>query len=272
MPDIVPGGSDTLVPDTPERDTGRVRDERETGGRWRRHQRHEHRAPDPALAPWVDHLWAVTWDYATPYAQKVPPSVSVHLTAREGAPPHWHGVTTRHRTRGLSGRGGVVGAALRPGLARDLLGGPVARWTDASVPAGGPAGIVTLDALVDWLADRLPAAPAPAALEAAAAVGIARDEPALVRVEDLADRCGTHLRRLQRLFAEHVGVGPKWVLRRFRLREVTDRMAAGRPIDWAGLAHELGYADQSHLVRDVTGLLGETPTAYAARYPPAEIL
>ena len=76
------------------------------------------------------------------------------------------------------------------------------------------------------------------------------------------------MRRLQRLFAEHVGVGPKWVIRRYRLHEVTERMSAGAPIDWAALAADLGYADQAHLTRDFTDLFGEPPTAYARRYPP----
>ncbi|WP_433801152.1 AraC family transcriptional regulator [Actinomycetospora sp. CA-084318] len=267
----MPRGSDNLAADTPDGDTVRVRDEREVGGRWRRHQHHEHLAPGAALAPWVDHLWTVTWDYAEPYEQKVPPSASVHLTARDGAPPRWHGVTTRHVARTLSGRGRVVGAALRPGMARALVG-PVAELTDGERATGGPSGLVDAPALALWLEDRLPATPDPAALEAAAAVALVRDDPDLRRVEDLAARCGCHPRRLQRLFAEHVGVGPKWVIRRHRLGEVTDRMAAGAPLDWAALAHDLGYADQAHLIRDVTDLLGETPTAYAARYPPAEIL
>ncbi|MEJ2869610.1 helix-turn-helix domain-containing protein [Actinomycetospora sp. OC33-EN08] len=249
-----------------------MRDEREIGGAWRRHQRHERREPPEHLAPWVDHLWAVTWDYAAPYAQKVPPSASVHLTARDGAAPRWHGVTTRYVTRELVGRGRVVGAAVRPGMARDVLGDPVVRLTDDERPADGPAGIDDVDTLAAWLGARLPDAPSAGSLEAAAAVALVRDDPGLLRVEDLAARTGSHPRRLQRLFAEHVGVGPKWVIRRFRLGEVTARMTSGRPIAWAGLAADLGYADQAHLVRDVTALLGESPTTYAARYPRAEIL
>lgn len=91
--------------------------------------------------------------------------------------------------------------------------------------------------------------------------------PELTRVDDLADRRRTNVRRLQRLFAEYVGVGPKWVIRRYRLHEVTERMARGGSIDWAGLAAELGYADQAHFTRDFTAMVGESPTAYAERYP-----
>jgi AraC-like DNA-binding protein len=48
---------------------------------------------------------------------------------------------------------------------------------------------------------------------------------------------------------------------------LTERMAAGRQIDWARVAAELGYADQAHLSRDFTAIVGETPTQYAQRYP-----
>ena len=249
-----------------------MRDDRELDGAWRRHQTHSRVEPAPELAPFVDHLWAVTWDYATPYRQKVPPSVSVHVTAVDGAPPAWHGATTRHGVRELAGRGSVVGAALRPGTARAVLGRPVSTLTDATTPAGGPAGIVGTAELADWLRTRLPATPSAAALEAAAAVDLVRTDPGITRVEELARRCGCGVRRLQRLFAEHVGVGPKWVVRRYRLHEVTERLAAGRTVVWAQVAADLGFADQAHLVRDVTALLGESPSAYAARYPPGEIL
>jgi AraC-like DNA-binding protein len=58
------------------------------------------------------------------------------------------------------------------------------------------------------------------------------------------------------------------LLRRYRLHEVTERLATGTPIDWAALATDLGFADQAHLSRDFADLFGEPPTAYARRYPP----
>jgi AraC-like DNA-binding protein len=57
------------------------------------------------------------------------------------------------------------------------------------------------------------------------------------------------------------------VIRRYRLHEITERMAAGGRIDWMRLALGLGYADQAHLSRDFTAIVGETPTPYAQRYP-----
>ncbi|MFD3747009.1 helix-turn-helix domain-containing protein [Nocardia sp. NPDC058633] len=88
----------------------------------------------------------------------------------------------------------------------------------------------------------------------------------MTRVDALAQRFGLSMRGMQRLFAEYVGVGPKWVVRRYRLHEVTERLAHGAEIDWAALAAELGYADQAHLSRDFRAIFGEPPTRYAQRY------
>ena len=57
-----------------------------------------------------------------------------------------------------------------------------------------------------------------------------------------------------------------WVIRRYRLHELTQRLAAGTAVDWAGLAAQLGYADQGYFFRDFTAMFGESPTRYAARY------
>ena len=125
-----------------------------------------------------------------------------------------------------------------------------------------PVDVPTVEA---FLLGRLPA-PDPRAFAAAGAVEAIAADPAVTRVETLADELGVSVRGLQRLFAEYVGIGPKWVIRRYRLHEVTERMAAGGEIDWAALAADLGYADQGHFIRDFKSMFGEPPTWYAERY------
>ncbi len=255
--------------------TAAERDPRELDGAWMRHQRHAFPEPAPDLAPFVAHFWAVEWDYATPYRQKIVPYPTVHLTVRPGDAPEVHGVSSRHVVRVLSGAGRVVGAAFRPGAFRAFTDRPVAELTDRAVPAdalsglsGAPAEPVTVAALEDWLRRQLPGpAPDDAGQEAGAAVALVAADPDIRRVDQLAAATGSSVRRLQRLFAEHVGIGPKWVIRRYRLHEVTEGIAAGGRVDWAGLAGRLGYADQAHLVRDFGDLFGESPTRYARRYP-----
>jgi AraC-like DNA-binding protein len=94
---------------------------------------------------------------------------------------------------------------------------------------------------------------------------ITRDQ-SLYRVAQLAGVSGLPERRLQRMFADYVGVAPKWVMRRARLHEAALRAEAAGPaaVNWAALAAELGYADQAHLTRDFTATIGVPPARYAA--------
>jgi AraC-like DNA-binding protein len=251
------------------------RDARELDGTWALHQRHTFPEPAPDLAPFVERYWTAEWAYPMPYRQKVVPFPNVHVTVRPGVAPEVHGVVSRHVVRELSGVGRIIGAQFRAGAFRAFVGRPVAELTDRDLPAaelpvlsGAPAEPLDVAGFEAWLRGRLPRAePDPAGQEAGAAVALAAADPLIGRVDQLAAATGSSVRRLQRLFAEHVGIGPKWVIRRYRLREVTERMAAGGRVSWAGLAGELGYADQAHLVRDFVDLFGESPTRYARRYP-----
>ena len=245
------------------------RDVREVGGAWARHQRHEFAAPSAALAPWVARYWLVEWDYAEPYRQKIVPYPNVHLSFHDGR-ADVNGVVSGCQFKVLDGIGSVLGVAFRPGCFRPFLGAAVSTISDRVVPAADVFGpdlptTVDVDVVERFLLGRLPA-PDPQAFAAADAVTSIAENPDVTRVEVLAERLALSVRGLQRLFAEHVGIGPKWVIRRYRLHEVTERMAAGGTIDWAALAADLGYADQGHFIRDFRKLFGEPPTTYAARY------
>jgi AraC-like DNA-binding protein len=104
----------------------------------------------------------------------------------------------------------------------------------------------------------------PLAEQAAALVARITDDPGLRRVDQLAASFGLSVRTLQRLFADYVGVSPKWVMRRARLHEAAERADGGEPVDWAAMASDLGYADQAHLTRDFTVTIGVPPARYAA--------
>ncbi len=104
----------------------------------------------------------------------------------------------------------------------------------------------------------------PLAGQVAALVARITDDPGLRRVDQLSAESGMTPRTLQRLFADYVGVSPKWVMRRARLHEAAERADGGEPVDWAELAAGLGYADQAHLIRDFSVTIGASPTRYAA--------
>ncbi|GIE47501.1 AraC family transcriptional regulator [Amorphoplanes nipponensis] len=263
-----------------------ARDARELRGAWATFQSHWYGVPSADLAPFVSGYWAAEWDLRgqPPYRQKIVPYPHVHLTFRDGDAVV-RGPERRYAVRVLEGRGRVFGVKFRPGCFRPFLGDRVSTITGRVLPAAavfGPGRLPipspsaegsfeeasqhSAGRVEEFLRQRLPA-PDPLAERAAGIVTLVRDEPGLTRVDALAGRAGLGVRRLQRLFAEYVGLGPKWVIRRYRLHEVGERLAAGAEIDWAGLAGELGYADQAHFVRDFTAMVGEPPTRYAARYP-----
>ncbi|CAM3924258.1 helix-turn-helix domain-containing protein [Kibdelosporangium persicum] len=242
------------------------RDPRELA--WRKFQSHEFAAPAPDLAPFVARYWMVEWDYEEPYRQLIVPYPNVHLTFHEDSAT-LNGVSSGHVFQVLDGRRSVFGVAFRPGMFRPFLGRSVSTITDRVIPAsevfhGLPAKYAVPE-VEDFLRANLPE-PDPRAELTAQVVDRISAGPDVMRVDALAKEFAVTVRQLQRLFAEHVGVGPKWVIRRYRLHEVTQRMAGGDRIDWAGLAADLGYADQAHFTRDFTRMFGETPTHYAQRY------
>lgn len=235
--------------------------------------------PSTPLAAHVEHYWHVRWRVEGVYETRVLSHPNVHL-AMEPDGPFVYGVVARSLfVRRLEGRGHVLGVKFRPGAFRALIDGPVSGLADRRLPAAGLFGpeaealgravqaagdTAEMAALTEgFLLARLPASPDPDALRAAELVARFTAEPSLFRVDEAAAAAGLSVRGLQRLFAEYVGVAPKWVLRRARLHEVAARAAEGDEIDWAALATELGYSDQSHLIRDFTGTVGEPPARYA---------
>ncbi|MFC6886958.1 MULTISPECIES: helix-turn-helix domain-containing protein [Actinomadura] len=238
----------------------------------------------PGLAAFVEHFWVLRWDLRGrgPHRQRVLTRPSVHMTftgyLTSGATrARVAGVVREAFTEEISGEGRVVGAAFRPGGFRPFLDGPVSALTGRfpsveevfgddgralgeAVFAARDAG-EAVGALAAFLEGRRPP-PDPRAERVAGIVARIADGPGIVRVDELAAELGTSPRSLQRLFHEYVGIGPKWVIRRFRMLEAAGRAAAGGA-DWAALASELGYADQAHFVRDFTASVGTSPARYA---------
>jgi len=82
-----------------------------------------------------------------------------------------------------------------------------------------------------------------------------------VRVDQLAADVGWSRKRLWARFRSQIGIKPKRAAQLVRFDHAAHRLAAGH--DPALVAAEGGYADQSHLHRDVVAFAGVTPTAVA---------
>ncbi|WSY61558.1 helix-turn-helix domain-containing protein [Nocardia sp. NBC_00881] len=211
----------------------------------------------------------MSWDYQEPYRQLIVPYPNVHLTFHDGAATV-RGVSSAHQIRVLEGTGSVFGVAFRPGCFRPFLGAPVSTIKNCSIDATKVFGpdlpeSVEVESVERFLRLQKPE-PDWRAEQAAQIVATIATEPEITRVDAVARLFGMSVRSVQRLFAEYVGIGPKWVIRRYRLHEVTERLTNTAEIDWASLAGTLGYADQAHFARDFKKMFSESPTWYAQRY------
>jgi AraC-like DNA-binding protein len=83
-----------------------------------------------------------------------------------------------------------------------------------------------------------------------------------IRVERLAAEAGWSRKRLWSRFRSQIGLTPKHAAQLIRFDHAAHRLAAGHSA--ALVAAETGYADQSHLHRDVMAFAGVTPTAVTA--------
>jgi AraC-like DNA-binding protein len=97
------------------------------------------------------------------------------------------------------------------------------------------------------------------------AVGATLSSCGRSEVEPIASSIGVSRQHLARRFAAYVGVPPKTLARVTRMREVV-RLASGDRVNWAGIAAELGYSDQSHLVAEFRARVALTPSRWAASH------
>jgi AraC-like DNA-binding protein len=86
--------------------------------------------------------------------------------------------------------------------------------------------------------------------------------PAIVRIGQVQDETGYGAKRFIELFSDSVGLTPKLYCRIQRFQAVIARIARGERVEWAGVALDGGYCDQSHLNREFRAFSGVTPTSY----------
>lgn len=83
-------------------------------------------------------------------------------------------------------------------------------------------------------------------------------------IADLAADLGVSHGHLDRQFTDQVGLSPRTLARILRMRRLLDHIDVYETVAWANLAVELGWFDQSHLIRDFQRHTGATPAEYVA--------
>jgi len=215
------------------------------------------RAPSADLASFVDAYW---WSDSFAAARIIPDGCAdVIFDGGGGAMV----VGTMTRPLDTSAEPGMFGIRFRPGRAAIALGTPMTEVTDVRVPlrdltkhfpAHDPDRIETVEAALRKLfADSKPDRRVDAAVEA-----IIRSS-GRATIDRVAAAAGVSRQHLARAFAYHVGVSPKTFARVMRFRRA---LASAGSQQWADLAAELGYFDQSHLIADFREFAGTTPVPF----------
>jgi AraC-like DNA-binding protein len=244
--------------------------------------KHSRRSPPAALAPWIDHYWLVRWDLRgqEPYTAQTLPHPNFQAVF-ERSHSLVCGVSTGMFKRTLEGKSHVFGIKFSPGAFRPFLDSPASSLANRSVPMNCifgkevdvlEAALVSpqteenemIEAANAFFRQRVPAAQGERIILAGRLVGCILQDRSIKTVDNLVSQTGIGKRTLQRIFNEYVGVNPKWVIRRYRLHELIERVHSDYddPADWAQLALELGYFDQAHLINDFKSIVGYSPIQY----------
>lgn len=169
-----------------------------------------------------------------------------------------------------------VGVRFVPGFAQAAFGIPASELLDQRVDYDlvYPNAAADLDSLNTARTDmarvaravalarrRLRSATAvPAALRAAVAqIAIAEGN---LRIGSLVDRIGVTRQHLARQFAAHLGMTAKQFARVKRAeaaRAHAAQAARSGKVNWSVIAHQMGYYDHAHFIRDFKTLTGLTP-------------
>ena len=234
--------------------------------------------PAPDLAAVLDYHWIVEWDLRgqPDFVQRTLPYPVVNIVFDAELTAVFGVVSGAYEHR-LTGANRALGLRFRPGGFRALLKRGLHTITDVHLPLsavlpvddaeaeravlGQPddAGMI---AAAEAMLRPLLGPPDPKVDRLNAILALAQNDPALTRVDELAERAGVGMRALQAWFSDYIGVSPKWVIRRYRLHEAADQLAHGADLDLADLAQRLGYYDQAHFTRDFSRLVGRPPQAY----------
>lgn len=254
--------------------------------------------PPSQLRPFVRCFWVLENAGGPGATERILPDGCVELILHYGAPmaredesggleEQPHAIVAgqlRSAARFVStGSLGMIGVRFEPWAAGPFLRESLAAVTEQIVPLdafwGAEAGELTEriaaapddEARVAILTERLMARllpPDETGRALGAALGWIAESRGAIAIEEIARRLSWSRRRLERRFAEAVGLPPKSLCRIERFQHVVASLADDARPRLVDLAIDAGYADQAHLAREFRELAGIPVTRYLAEQHP----
>ena len=252
-----------------------------------------HHIPSPPLSAYIDDLYY--WGGPPPYQHlKVLPLPSLHLMVNFGDPFQVHKpdqaepfvTCTESWAVGLWNTYHIVdwplnvqffGVHFKAGGVYPFLGLPLSELHNQVVSLDEiwgrftaemrerlyatstiEAGLLLFERL---LLSRLREAPHGLDVVQYAIAEIARQQGTL-SIQALSEQLGISHSHLVTQFKRLVGIPPKQLARLYRFGHIHRSIDPTQPVDWARIAHQSGYYDQSHFNKDFVAFLGHSPTDY----------
>ncbi len=248
------------------------------------HRTYRH-APSSDLTVLLRRFWVRVW--SVPPGNEAPQRTlqdPVCLVVISSDHARFYGVAPELSTTTLMGDGWALGLVLAPATGY-LITGPRESLNDRYVDLEevlGDGGRALVDRVRSLMA---PDPHDPAAHEAAmsecedalrcflpldadgelvnALVAAVENDLGLLQVAQLCEQFSLSERTLQRLLRRRLGLTPKCLIQRRRLQEAAERLRKVNTTQ-ADLAAAVGYADQSHMIRDFLHVTGTTPGQFVA--------
>jgi AraC-like DNA-binding protein len=233
--------------------------------------------PPPPLSEFVDVFWHCQRDESPHAKERLLPTGAVELVvnlAEDRLGPIVSGAHSEPFEIDTSEPATIVGVHFKPGGAFPFLNAPADDLHNAHVPlndlwgrqsrvlherlceAHTPPGMFRVLEQCLLAQVRRPLARHPAVEFALREFRVRR------AVSDVTDRIGLSPRHFIQVFADEVGLTPKLFCRVQRFQEVLGLVERRRRVDWAQVAVDCGYYDQSHFIHDFRAFSGLNPTAY----------
>ncbi|MFS2136898.1 DUF6597 domain-containing transcriptional factor [Duganella sp. Dugasp56] len=237
--------------------------------------------PLPALAAHVECMWAARTP-ASAHTHRVLPDNCIDILWQDGGQSGFAvGMMSNAIQVASVAPLRTVAVRFKPGMAAAFLDTPLHALTDQRADIDLLWGRGDADRLADALwSVELPERARLALIEAQLlqrlrAAGSSRSDALVsralaaldasnggLRIGELAAGLGVSRQHVAAQFRERVGLSPKLYARIRRFRRATAALKTGPAPDWAQLALECGYFDQSHLIHEFQEFSGSAPEGF----------
>jgi AraC-like DNA-binding protein len=97
-------------------------------------------------------------------------------------------------------------------------------------------------------------------------VDVMKQHMGTMPVGDVAEQFQMNSRSLERIFAEEIGISPKYLNRVMQFNNALQILKYEPGIRWAELATRAGYYDQAHMIKAFLEFAGKSPANYDEPY------